>query len=473
MTTVTATTMEIMVTPTKLLLIALVAVALTACDHSHEHTSPVVQEQAAPPTNRVDLPLAVRRNLGITFATVERRAVAATVRYPGAFELRSTARRHYIAPTAGRVEILVEDYQEVEPGTILFRITSPHWRQLQQQMAEALLRAEAMKAQLEAHEEHRGALEEKLTFWKERLARLDVLRESNTVQWGEISHAQQNIADTQAEIADAKEKRYGMLRDAVPYLSADGKGDGNPAFDLALNEASNLLGIDPEELLRDANGQPRWRMIHSLEVTARNHGRVEPISVTAGALIEEGAHVVTVMDPTQLRFRAKALQSDLTRLQQGSPVRIVPMGGSPADSVTGTLGFGLEANSTQRTLDLIIDLQEPFSADWVRPEVAAVAEVLVQGGGATELAIPQRAVITDGLERVFFRRAPDNPNQVIRIEADAGISDGRWVEILSGLAEGDEVVLGGVYELMLGSSTDGTRQEGGHFHADGTFHEAH
>ena len=105
--------------------------------------------------------------------------------------------------------------------------------------------------------------------------------------------------------------------------------------------------------------------------------------------------------------------------------------------------------------------------------MAGVAEVVVDRGSAVELAVPQRAVITDGLQRVLFRRAPDNPNQVIRLEADAGVSDGRWVEILSGLAEGDEVVLGGIYELMLGSSTDGARQQGGHFHSDGSFHEAH
>jgi hypothetical protein len=34
--------------------------------------------------------------------------------------------------------------------------------------------------------------------------------------------------------------------------------------------------------------------------------------------------------------------------------------------------------------------------------------------------------------------------------------------------EGDEIVLGGAYQLVL--ATSGTAQKGGHFHADGTFH---
>lgn len=471
--TITATTMEIMVTPTKFLLITLLAVSLAACDHSHDHVAPMAEEESAPPTNRVDVPLAVRQNLGITFATVERRAVADTVRYPGVFELKSTARHQYVAPAVGRVDVMVEDYQQVESGDLLFRLTSPEWSQVQMRMEEALLRAETMNAQLAAHEGHRKALEEKLGFWEERLGRLDLLRESGAAQWGEISHAQQNIADTQAAIADAEEKHFEMLREAVPFLGADGAGERNPDFDLALNEASALLGLSEEELQVEVGGEPRWRMIDSLEVVAINGGRVEPIPVTSGALVDNGSLIVTVTDPSQLRFRAKALQSDLAKIQEGSVVRVVPPNRSAGETLGGTLAFGLEANSAQRTVDLIINLNEPSSATWARLGVAGVAEVVVEGGGARELAIPERAVITDGLQRVLFRRAPDNPNQVIRLEADAGVSDGQWIEILSGLAEGDEVVLGGIYELMLGSSTDGTRQEGGHFHGDGTFHEAH
>ena len=54
------------------------------------------------------------------------------------------------------------------------------------------------------------------------------------------------------------------------------------------------------------------------------------------------------------------------------------------------------------------------------------------------------------------------------MEADLGLDDGRWVEMKSGLRDGDEVVLAGAYELMLASS--GSAAKGGHFHSDGTFH---
>jgi hypothetical protein len=63
---------------------------------------------------------------------------------------------------------------------------------------------------------------------------------------------------------------------------------------------------------------------------------------------------------------------------------------------------------------------------------------------------------------------PADPNKVIRVEGDFGVSDGKWVVVESGVKAGDEVVLAGVYELKL---TGGGKQQGkGHFHADGTWH---
>jgi multidrug efflux pump subunit AcrA (membrane-fusion protein) len=99
--------------------------------------------------------------------------------------------------------------------------------------------------------------------------------------------------------------------------------------------------------------------------------------------------------------------------------------------------------------------------------VAASLEVTLEGG-ATELAIPLAAVVRDGAKPIIFRRDPKDANKVIRLDADLGLDDGRWVEVKSGVREGDEIVLAGNYQLML--ATSGSAPKGGHFHSDGTFH---
>ena len=74
----------------------------------------------------------------------------------------------------------------------------------------------------------------------------------------------------------------------------------------------------------------------------------------------------------------------------------------------------------------------------------------------------------DGNKAIVFRRDPKSPDKAIRLEADLGVDDGRWVVVLSGVREGDEIVLAGNYQLML--ATSGSAPKGGHFHSDGTFH---
>jgi hypothetical protein len=106
---------------------------------------------------------------------------------------------------------------------------------------------------------------------------------------------------------------------------------------------------------------------------------------------------------------------------------------------------------------------------WAKPGVTAQLEIITDSTSTPELAIPIAAVQQDGLNPIIFRRAIDNPNEAIRMSADLGLNDGRWVAILSGLTDGDEVVLDGGFQLML--ATSGSIQKGGHFHSDGTFHE--
>jgi hypothetical protein len=175
---------------------------------------------------------------------------------------------------------------------------------------------------------------------------------------------------------------------------------------------------------------------------------------------------LSTIDPAQVRFRARALQGDTARLRADLPARITAAGGDPAVAVHGRLQLGASGDPQQRTLDLFVVPTD--TAPFVRPGIAGSVAIETAGAAAAELAIPRECVLPDGLARVFFRRDPNDPDKVIRVEADLGIDDGRWVEVKSGLVDGDEVVAAGAYELVLASSATATK--GGHFHADGTWH---
>lgn len=428
--------------------------------HSAGESSP-----PPPPTNRVDIPATVRRNLGITFAEVEARRVAQTLRVPGAFELQPLARREYRMALPGRVQVLVDQYDHVEPGTPLYRYQSPAWPELLQ---EILLGEQAMETAQAEIEVGRAKLEEarrKLELARgriEALARADFKKADLEVQAAEL---EAGLPRLEAELELARTRLSNAERTRRHALQRAATASGIPRVEL---EADVTAGEDGDEAV------PRYLAIDWIEVRAVEPGVIETLAVTDGSFVEPPAVVLSTVDPGLLRFRALALQADLPRISGAGEARIVPppSPGFPIDAaVPATMTVGLEAHPEERTITLIATPEA--SAEWIRPGVSAFLEIVVAGTDGPALAVPRSAVVRDGLAHVFFRRDPADPNKAIRVEADLGVSDGRWVVLQSGVARGDEVVLSGAYELKLATQQGGAAQEGGHFHADGSFHGDH
>lgn len=441
---------------------AVFACAITGCGRpaetpksGNDHHRRDSTAAASAPTNRVDIPASVRQNLGITFAKVESRNVAQTLRVPGRFELLPTARRAYRTPLGGRVELLVGQYERVEPGTPLYRVDSASWRDLHERIAAVQARVDSMGPVRDAHRQHERSLADKVTLWRERLKQLEELRQAGGGSAAQFTEARATLNATQAELADVMEKDaelQAQQKEAEAELrSLQSRHDH---FVRGSHCAGSHDGLEPGI---------------GFTVCAVAAGVIESIEITPGGLAEENGQVMTVVQPDQIRFRARGLQSDLGRLRDGLAASIAPpQGGSlPLQhAMHGALQLGLAADADERTIDLI--LTPSNLAPWAKAGVSAYMEVVL-AGGAAELAIPLSAVVRDGARAIIFRRDPKNPDKVIRMEADLGLSDGRWIVMQSGVKEGDEIVLGGNYQLML--ATSGASEKAGHFHSDGTFHE--
>lgn len=444
-----------------------------------------------PASNRIDIPASVRSNLGITFAKVEYRPVAQTIRVPGRFDYAPEARREYRTMLDGRVELLVRQFDAVRPGMPLYRLSSPKWRELQEKLsdAESIIRqTEARVASIPlliaAHQRHEDILEESIALWEERVAQLQASKSSGVVSGSEITNVLATLAEQRAELAEILEKEADLEGQIVAAQAEHDAAHGR--FRLLIATASTLLGIAEDELAAPYNldehlhtgihqhDEPverrpaRWEQIDEVTVSASGEGMIESLALTNGAWATGGTLVVSVVDPTHLRFHALAMQSDLGNLSEGLPARIVPPRGGSLElqkPIEAGLTIGMNADPQGRTVELVA--VPNAAAPWARAGIAAHLEVIT-AGGREELALPMSSVIQDGLTKVFFRRDPGNPDQVIRAEADLGVDDGRWVVVQSGVREGDEVVLDGVYQLMM--ATSGSAQKGGHFHSDGTFH---
>ncbi len=418
----------------------------------------------------IALTATVRENLGITFAKAEYRVVQGLLRMPGRFESEPSARRAYQAPLTGRVDVLVKPYQRVAAGDPLYRVASAEWNTLQRDLAEATVAAGLAGERYTAAQAHSQAVEQAATLWRERATNLERLAKEVGGKAAELAEASGRAADLLVQQTAARTRLAEVKSEAQ---GADGSPEGGLAairLRNLLTQASRVTGLDVATLSTDSGGRPRWQVIEEPVVLTVSAGVVEGEVATSGTWLEARGTVLTVTDPAGVRLRASALQGDLPQLRDGLAARIV--GADPQDTsrMDATVVLAPIADALDRSVDLIA---RPVAGTTIpagiRPGVAAVLEVVISGSAEEELAIPVAATIRDGLKTIFFKRSRANPDVVEKVEADLGASDGRWVVVNSGVKEGDEVVVGGIYPLKL-SQQEGGGAQAGHFEADGTFH---
>lgn len=412
---------------------------------------------APAPTNRVPIDAARRRSLGLTFATVARRPIGRAWTLPGEFELAPDAVRAYHAQLSGRVELLVDEFDQVAVGDPIYSLDSPDWREIQHELSEALGAINRAEGELAGA---RAGLEESRTKVASLASRLDALRELDVRR-----------ADLEAELATAQVTQ--VRQETFVETARSARTLALEHYEGTLNRAASIVDIDADELdvVASSEGGPpthAWWTIDRVVVRARDAGLVEHLHVTPGAWVAAGDPLVATLRPERLRFRARVTADDLPAVLDGIAGRILRARSGDANPVSvDRLARAPRADELTRRGRVVA--LEFDSAPWMRAGASAWLE-LFDAQAPTVLAVPRDAIQRDGLTEVLFRRNPQDPDEAIRVEADLGAADDIWVELRSGVRAGDEVVLDGAWELALESSLSGVDTAGGHFHTDGTFH---
>lgn len=314
--------------------------------------------------------------------------------------------------------VFVHDGDRVRKGNVLVRLESPAVSEkAREARAEALrLAAEKTQVRAEADRARREAAEKKRTF------------EADTRLLSEKAITRTAWEESEAALRDAEDR----LRSAEARLaSLEGTANGG---------ASRL------ELVK-ASARDLEERVAALTVTAPRDGMVYGLPRKTGEIVTPGQIVAGVAEPGVRSVRARVDQPDLPRIAVGQRMRVT-FDGLPEKTWDGTIARvspGLREVGGREVSDVLGEIRG--ASDELPPNASVNVEI-VAGEKRGALVVPRGALQRDGDRRFVFVPVDGRAR---RRDVAVGLVGLTAVEVTSGLAEGDTVLLPGATPLVDGA----------------------
>ena len=167
-----------------------------------------------------------------------------------------------------------------------------------------------------------------------------------------------------------------------------------------------------------------------------------------GESVAPGQLVATVSDPQHIRVRSRVDAPDLPRVQAGQRI-VVTFDGLPNQRWQGRVILvppGLRQVGAREVGEVIGEISGDAAA---LPANATVNVEIIVGEKTNALTIPRGALQRDGATRFVFRFVD---GKAARTPVQAGMIAPADVEIVSGLKEGDRVIVPGAVQLHDGQA---------------------
>lgn len=214
------------------------------------------------------------------------------------------------------------------------------------------------------------------------------------------------------------------------------RSGASPELVAAAKERTRAMSI-PSELVRQAEeggtAQARYTLV------APASGVVAELGVREGAAVSPGMTLFRIAGLEKVWAVVEVPEAQVSRLARGQKVTAV-LQADPAQTFTGTLQEILpQVNTVTRTL------QARFEVNNSRGKLVPgmLLRLQVAGAAATRLVVPAEAVIRTGARAVAIVRKESGAFEPR--EVSLGVDLGDQLEVVGGLAEGDQVVVSGQF----------------------------
>lgn len=352
--------------------------------------------------------------------SVKRGPMVRQVRGLGTLVPVDEARRWVPASTQGRVErIVLRPGVQVTPDTVVLELSDPN---VQQALNDA-------EQQLRAAEADYNSLK----------ARLDAETLNQRAQ-AAIVRADHDIAQNDRKMNEALAKEglvsNQILSQAVTRAESLITRNRIESERLKVQEASALAQLQSAQALIDqrrSNYNLRRSQVDQLRVRAGMTGVLEQVPVEVGQQVQPGTNLVRVADPTRLKAELRIAETqarDLTIGQiasvdtrtgiiPGKVIRIDP------SAVNGTV-----------TVDVALEGELPRGS---RPDLSVDGTIELER--LENVLFVGRPAFGQEQSTVGLFRLDPTTGEATRAQVQLGRSSVNTIEVLSGLNEGDQVVL--------------------------------
>jgi HlyD family secretion protein len=352
--------------------------------------------------------------------TVKRGPMVRQVRGLGTLVPVDEARRWVPASTQGRVEkIIMRPGVQVTPDTVVLELSDPN---VQQAMNDA-------EQQLRGGEADYNSLK----------ARLDADALNQRAQFA-VVEAEYKNAQTERDMNEGLSKD-GLVSNLVLRQSIVRAESAATRFKiegerLKVNEASAKAQLQSSQAnidQRRSNYNLRRSQVDQLRVRAGMHGVLEQVPVEVGQQVQPGTNLVRVADPTRLKAELRIAETQARDLTIGQIASVDTRNGFIPGKV---IRIDPAAVNGTVTVDVALEGALPRGA---RPDLSVDGTIELER--LDNVLFVGRPAFGQEQSTVGLFRLDSTTGEAARAQVQLGRSSVNTIEVLGGLAEGDQVVL--------------------------------
>jgi RND family efflux transporter MFP subunit len=241
----------------------------------------------------------------------------------------------------------------------------------------------------------------------------------------DLAQAEASVAEAEANLAV-----YSDQAERARRLSGTGTVSREQELQYDANEKTGAARLASAKA-QLANQQLKLRYT---QVLAPDDGLISTRTATVGAVLSTGSELFRLIRQSRLEWRAEVPAERLARMSPGLEVSLHPIG-TPA--VVGRIRqISPVVSSATRTGLVYVDLPEPGSL-----KAGMYVSGQITFGDTPALHVPESVIVyRDGYQ---YAMKVDAARRIHQLKVTVGRRQGSQVEILSGVALGDELVASG------------------------------